>query len=58
MPLPSVVTKETEVHSAVAELLKPDVQYIRFDIGRDWSGDWALFFRVVLSDEASTHRLR
>jgi hypothetical protein len=23
------------------------------NIGQDWSGDWAIFFRVVLSDEAS-----
>jgi hypothetical protein len=27
--------------------------YIRYDIGRDWSGDWAIFFRVLLADEAS-----
>jgi hypothetical protein len=59
--LPSVVTKQTEVQSAVsavAEQLNPDVQYIRYDIGQDWSGDWAIFFRIVLSNEASKKRLR
>lgn len=32
--------------------------HIRYDIGRDWSGDWAIFFRTLLSDEASKNRLR
>ena len=36
----------------------PDVVHIRYDIARDWSGDWAIFFRVLLSDEASKTRLR
>jgi hypothetical protein len=38
--------------------LAPDVVQIRYDIGTDWSGDWAIFFRVLLSDEASRARLR
>jgi hypothetical protein len=42
----------------IARLLAPDVQHIRYDIAQDWSGDWAIFFRVVLSDEASKNRLR
>jgi len=61
MYLPTVVAKPAEIHSAVqsvADLLKPDVQYIRYDAGQDWSGDWAIFFRIVLSDEASSRRLR
>lgn len=37
----------------IAEELKPDVVRIRFQIGRDWSDDPSIKFRVVLSDEAS-----
>lgn len=62
MPImPAGVTKQAEIAAAVAEverLLAPDVVHIRYEIGTDWSGDWAIFFRVVLSDEASKHRLR
>ncbi len=57
---PSVVTQQNKVNAAVTEasaLLHPDVDYIRYDIGQDWSGDWAIFFRVVLSDEAASLRL-
>jgi hypothetical protein len=59
--LPSAVTKQPEINAAVSEvvrLMAPDVVHIRYDIGRDWSGDWAIFFRVLLSDEASKTRLR
>ena len=38
--------------------LSPWVSYIRYEIALDWSEQWAVFFRVVLSDEASTHHLR
>jgi hypothetical protein len=60
MYLPSADSKQ-QVNAAVSEvvnLLAPDVVQIRYDIGRDWSGDWAIFFRVLLSDEASRMRLR
>jgi hypothetical protein len=61
MHLPSAATKQPEINAAVSEvvgLLAPDVVHIRYDIGRDWSGDWAIFFRVLLSDDASKTRLR
>jgi hypothetical protein len=60
MYLPSADTKQ-QVSAAVSEvvrLLAPDVVHIRYDIAQDWSGDWAIFFRVLLSDEASKKRLR
>jgi len=38
--------------------LVPDVAHIRYEIGEDWSGQWAIFFRVVLSDDAAKRRLR
>jgi hypothetical protein len=57
MPMmPAGVVKQAEIASAVAEverLLAPDVEHIQYEIGQDWSGDWAVFFRVLLSDEAS-----
>ena len=61
MYLPSAVTKQPEINAAVSEvvrLLAPDVVHIRYDIGRDWSGDGAIFFRILLSDEATRTRLR
>jgi hypothetical protein len=61
MPVADVIAKQPEINAAVSEvrrLLAPDVQHIRYDIAQDWSGDWAIFFRVVLSDEASKNRLR
>ena len=33
--------------------LYPDVIRIRFSLGGDWSGDPAIFFRIVLSDAVS-----
>lgn len=59
--VPSGTVKQPEINAAVTEvvrLMTPDVVHIRYDIGRDWSGDWAIFFRVLLSDEASKKRLR
>lgn len=61
MMMPSGTIKQPEINAAVTEvvrLLTPDVVHIRYDIGRDWSGDWAIFFRVLLSDEASKKRLQ
>lgn len=52
--------KNSNVQSAIAEvteLLFPDVIRIRYDFRSDWSGDPALYFRTVLSDEASQQRL-
>jgi hypothetical protein len=61
MYVPSAVTKQTEIQAAISRLeksLAPDVDHIRYEIGEDWSGQWAIFFRVVLTDDAAKHRLR
>jgi hypothetical protein len=61
MYVPSAVTKESEIQAAIREVersLAPDVVRIRYEIGEDWSGQWAIFFRVVLADDAAEHRLR
>jgi hypothetical protein len=58
---PIAVQRKPEIEEAVKEvvrLLSPDVAHIRYEIGQDWSGDWAIFFRVTLSDDASAKRLR
>jgi hypothetical protein len=39
----------------IARTLAPDV---RFNVSHDWSGDPAIYFRVLLSDEAASHRER
>jgi len=56
MLMPSAVLKESDIDKAVREVAKelaPDVQWIRYEIGLDWSGDRAIYFRVVLSNDAS-----
>ena len=37
----------------VARELAPDVVRIRFNVAQDWSEHAAIYFRVILSDEAS-----
>jgi hypothetical protein len=61
MYLPSAVTKQVEIQAAINEVtrsLEGDVVRIRYDIEEDWSGQWAIFFRVVLTDDAAKRRLR
>jgi len=61
MYLPSAVTKQAEIDAAIARVqqsIGSDVVRIRYQIGEDWSGQWAIFFRIVLTDDAARHRLR
>jgi hypothetical protein len=61
MYLPSAVTKQAEIEVAiqrVEEIVGADVVRIRYEIGEDWKGQWAIFFRIVLSDDAARKRLR
>jgi len=61
MIMPAAVVQQAEIEAgvrAVETALRPDVVRIRYDIGEDWSGQWAIFFRIVLSDDAAGHRLR
>ena len=37
----------------IARDLAPDVVRIRFNVGQDWSEHPAVYFRVILSDQAS-----
>lgn len=61
MYLPSAVNKQSEIQAAINAVqrgLAPDVVHIRYEIGEDWSGQWSIFFRVILADDAAKHRLR
>lgn len=61
MYLPAAITRQDQIDVAVDQVateLSPDVVRIRYDIGEDWSGQWSIFFRIVLTDEAAKRRLR
>lgn len=62
MYIPIAATMQPQINAAIAEVvreLSPAVQRINYEIAQDWSGQWAIFFRVLLSDEAaSRNRLR
>lgn len=54
--LPKGIAQPSELVAAVARIepmLGPDVVRLRYDIGTNWSGEPALFLRVVLTDQAS-----
>lgn len=54
--VPSGFVKQGKVASDLAKVarkLAPDVVRIRHSIGTDWSGEPSIFFRIVLSDDAS-----
>lgn len=59
---PIATAKQPQINAAVAAVMRDlsplGVRHIRYDIAEDWSGQLAIFFRVVLSDAASTERLR
>src|ERR1700675_1473477 len=61
MLMPAAITQQGKIEAevrAIEATLQPDVIHIRYEIGEDWSGQWAIFFRVVLSDDAAQHQLR
>jgi len=61
MLMPAAITQQDKIEGevrAVEAALKPDVAHIFYEIKEDWSGDWAIFFRVILSDKAAKNRLR
>jgi len=54
---PRAFFQERQFAAAVAEverMLRPEVQRIRYTIGEDWSGDPAVFFRIVISEDFSS----
>jgi hypothetical protein len=60
MMAPPAITRQAEIELAIQEVersLAPDVVHIRYEIGEDWSGQWAVFFRILLTDDAARRRL-
>ncbi len=56
MFVPTEVRKDPQINAAIRTVLaeeSPSVRYIRYSIDQDWTGEWAVFFRVVLSDEVA-----
>ena len=56
MTLPLALSREKEIAqivSAAEAELRPNVERIRWEIGQDWTWDWAILVRVVLSNAAS-----
>lgn len=63
MPIaPSLSVYQSRITPAVeraVRALAPNVVRIRYSLSEDWSGEPAIFFRIVLSDDASREaRLR
>jgi hypothetical protein len=57
----SAVTKQAEIEEAIRRVEQSagrDVVRIRYEVGEDWSGQWAIFFRIVLTEDAARKRLR
>lgn len=42
-----------EAIDQLKQMLGPDVVRLRYTLGQDWTGELAIFFRIVLSDRAS-----
>ena len=60
MYVPSAVTKQADIEAAIVRVqqsIGPEVVRIRYEIGEGWDGQWAIFFRIVLTDDAARHRL-
>ncbi|BDC48319.1 hypothetical protein F183_A06350 [Bryobacterales bacterium F-183] len=61
MYAPVALSRKAEIEAAIRhiqEMVGPDIVRIRYEIDRDWSGDWGIFFRVILKDDAARDRLQ
>ncbi len=59
MYIPTRYIDSAEVEKAVDAFIKtlgPEVVRVRYNIGEDWMGDPALYFRVLLAVDASSHQ--
>jgi hypothetical protein len=59
--VPPAFSQDERIEAAIHRVeqdTKPDVVRIRYGINQDWSGEWAIFFRIVLTDEVARYRLR
>jgi hypothetical protein len=62
MFVPTEVRKDAQITAAIRTVLSeeaPRVRYIRYTIDKDPTNDeWAVFFRVLLSDEVASRTRR
>jgi hypothetical protein len=60
MQLPAGIVQESQINDAITRVCRevaPDVKRIFSNFGTDWSGDDAVYFRVLVSDDAANTRL-
>ena len=53
---PTIAIKENEIAALIAQAesdLQPPVRHIFWSVDQDWTGDWGLFLRIVLSDASA-----
>jgi hypothetical protein len=58
--LPLGLIHDSQISAAITDVcrqLAPDVKRIRYDRRPDWSGDDAVYFRILISDDAAETRL-
>jgi hypothetical protein len=56
MQFPTATTRQSDINAAIETVvrdLSPWIVHIRYDIGQDWSGEWGIFFRVLVKDGAT-----
>lgn len=61
MFVPTELRKDALIGAAIKTVMQefsPKVKHIRYSIGKDWSDEWAIFFRVVVSDEFAADPVR
>jgi hypothetical protein len=57
--VPNGYDNQAQIESGLeraAKALAPDVVRIRYNFGNDWTGDPSVFFKIVLSDDASREK--
>jgi len=61
MFVPTEIRKDPQIIAAIGKVMAVEsscVRYIRYSFDQDWTGEWAVFFRVVLSDEVASRTRR
>ena len=61
MFVPTEIRKDPQINAAIRAVMAEEssyVRYIRYSFDQDWTGEWAVFFRVVLSDEVASRTRR
>ncbi len=59
MYIPTRYIDTVEVERAVDAFIKtlgPEVVRVRYNIGEDWTGDPALYLRIILADSVASNR--